>query len=194
MHEEIEIRVVLKDPVVARAALNESARFIKERVQKDEYFVPRDDDFFAAEKPDKWFRVRAEQGADSLNFSLCRFDGNGKLMQTEEYESGIANPGAVSEILQKVGFIKKAEVIKSRAYFQYQDYEITIDEVDNLGTLMEVELKRPAALLILEEKQKCYAALAELGIAWEEAPNMGYPMMILKNIHVANYRPNQRAA
>jgi len=190
MYEEIEIRVVLKDPVAARSKLREAAKFIKERVQKDEYFVPRDEDFFAARKPDKWFRVRHEEGADSLNFSFCHFDGEEKLLQTDEYESGIENPAAVSEILQKVGMIKKAEVVKKRSYFEYHDYEITIDEVQNLGTLMEVELKRPAAASIPEEKQKCYAALSELGIDWEEAPKMGYPTMILKNIHVANYRSN----
>ncbi len=47
MNEEVEIQVVLKNPEEVELKLREVARFVKEKIQKDEYFTPIHENFFS---------------------------------------------------------------------------------------------------------------------------------------------------
>ena len=57
MKEEIEIQVILKNPKEVEEKLKEF--FIKEKKQKDEYFVPKHEDFFCFRKTFKIFKSKA---------------------------------------------------------------------------------------------------------------------------------------
>jgi adenylate cyclase class 2 len=178
MNEEIEIRVIVKDLGKIEEKLRKIAKFVKAKDQKDEYFVPSGNDYFAEKKTKEYFRVRNEKGKSHINYSFCHFGNEGKLFKTDEYETGIEDPETISAILKKTGFILKVTVEKHRKIFEYKDFEICLDEIKGLGSFVEIEAKKMLGSPE-ETRKKCYEMLNELSSDWEDSPNMGYPDMVM---------------
>jgi len=181
MNEEIEIQVILKNPEQVEVKLKEIAKFIKEKTQKDEYFVPKHEDFFAPEMPIRYLRVRHEDGNDSVSYHFLHFEeDNEELDKTDEYTTKVEDPKMMSIILKKLDMTNSVTVTKHRKYFDYKDFEILIDHIEELGYFMEVEAKKPLGSL-KETKKECYKILEEIEAKWETPKIRGYPRMILKN-------------
>lgn len=178
MNEEVEIKVFLKNPEKVEKELRKTAKFLKEKKQVDEYFVPKHKDFFKFNPVTEYLRVRFEDGKNNLGYHLCHFDKDGWLIKTDEYELKIEDPKMAFEILKKLEMINKVTVTKTRKVFDYKDFEICIDCIKELGYFIEVEAKKMLGSLE-ETKKKCYEVLKEIGADWEESKNMGYPLMIL---------------
>lgn len=173
MNEEFEIKVIIKDPEKVEAILRSKAKFIKEKKQKDEYFVPNHEDFFSIKPTREYLRVRHEDGKDLLSYNFCHIDKDGSLLKTDEYETKIEDPKIMSIILRKLDMEDKVTVTKDRKFFDYKNCEVVLDHIEELGYFLEIEA---------ESKKRCNEILDELGIEWEKAPNMGYPDMVLKKI------------
>ena len=184
MNEEIEIQVILKNPKEVEEKLRKIAKFIKEKKQKDEYFVPKHEDFFALERPIKYLRVRHEEGKNTFEYHFLHFnesekdDNNKELLKTDEYETNIKDPNMMSIILKKLDMINSVTVTKHRKTFDYKDFEVLIDHIEELGYFMEVEAKKLLGS-VEETKKKCYEVLEEIGAEWEKPKIGGYPRMIL---------------
>lgn len=181
MYKEVEIKVLIKNVNEVQIKIQELGRLIKTKTQKDEYYSPMDDDYFSSSPADKYLRVRFEEGKNSLNYSVCHRSELGQLLSTDEYETEISNPAITSEILQKMGMVKRVIVIKRRQTFMVGKFEVVLDEIDGLGLFMEIEYKEEV-VDVDKARNECLDFLKKLGIKYEEAPNMGYPdMMIQKN-------------
>lgn len=182
MNEEIEIKVVLKNPIEIEKRLQEIAKFVKEKKQIDSYFVPKHKDFFAQKPVFEYLRVRHEEGKNSIDYSFCHFAKDKSLLKTDEYETKIENPESMETILEKLGMEKIVTVTKHRKCFDYKDFEILLDNIPGVGFFLEIEAKKifnnPE-----ETKKKCFEILEELNADWEKAPNMGYPDMVLAKKH-----------
>ena len=178
MNQEVEIKVIAKNQKKAEEIIKKKAKFVKEREQIDEYFVPDNNDFFKEKNTKEYLRVRNETGKNKICYHYCHFDKNGFLLKTDEYESNVEDPKMVSEILKKLKMTNKVTVKKHRKYYEYKDFEILIDNIKGLGTFIEVEAR---VVEDLEKTRKsCYDILDELGIEWKKAPEMGYPDMLLE--------------
>ncbi len=178
MQEEIEIKVIIMNPDEVEAILRKKAKFIKEKKQKDEYFVLDHRDFFRENPTKKYLRIRYEPEENSIGYHYCHFNEEGSLLKTDEYETKIENPEIMHEILERIGIKRKVTVTKHRKYFHYEDFEIVIDNIKELGFFLEIEAKIINDSLE-KTKEKCYKVLEKLGIKWKKAPNTGYPDMIL---------------
>jgi adenylate cyclase class 2 len=178
MNEEVEIKVSLKNPKEVEAKLNSLAKFIKEKKQVDEYFVPKHKDFFKERLVTEYLRVRHEDGKDNLGYLFCHFDKDERLVKTDEYEVIVKDPDMASIILKKLDMVLKVTVTKQRKYFEYKDFEVLLDYIKELGFFLEVEAKKISGSLE-ETKKRCYEILKDFNADWEENPHMGYPLMIL---------------
>jgi adenylate cyclase, class 2 len=180
MNEEVEIQVVLKNPEYVEKRLKEIAQFIKAKNQKDEYFIPKHEDFFELAIPVEYLRVRHEDGKNELNYNFLHLNADGSLLKTDEYEVKVGNPEMMSLILKKLDMENKVTVTKHRKTFQYKDFEVLLDYIEELGYFLEIEAKKHFGS-IEETKKKCYELLGEIGAEWEEMPIglRGYPIMIL---------------
>ena len=181
MNQEIEIQVKIKDPASAEKHILKFGKFVKERKQKDIYFVLPQKDFFTKEPPDEYLRIRYEEGRDHLNYSFLHFKDDGWLLATDEYESLIEKPEVVEKIFNKIGLIPKVIVKKIRKYFQCGDFEVTLDNIDSLGDFMEVEAKKDFGGPEITRKH-CEDFLKELGIEYEIEKDAGYPRMLYKKL------------
>ena len=104
MNQEIEIQVKIKDSASVEKEILKFGKFIKERQQKDVYFVTPQKDFFVKDSPDEYLRVRYEKDKSHLNYSFLHFKDNGWLLATDEYETLVEKPEIVEEIFNKIGF------------------------------------------------------------------------------------------
>lgn len=58
----------------------------------------------------------------------------------EERNMEISDPETFDQIITSLGFTHVAIVQKKREYYQYQDYTISLDQVEGLGDFLEIEL------------------------------------------------------
>jgi adenylate cyclase class 2 len=182
MNVEVEVQAVIKDPNKVEEKLKEVGEFIKSRRQIDKYYTPPQRDFFAKENPDEYLRIRYEDGKNQLNYSFLHFNDEGWLMSTDEYETLVEEPETVEQLFNKIGMIHKITVEKIRKYFKCGDFEVTIDQIKDLGDFMEVEAKNDFGG-VEKTRQACYDFLNSLGVEYEVQKEMGYPRMLYKKLN-----------
>ncbi len=181
MHQEVEIQAKIKNPREVEKKLRKAGKFVKVRKQTDKYFVTPQRDFFSKNPPIEYLRVRYEEGRSHLNYSFLHFKNDGWLDVTDEYETLVNNPKIVEQIFKKIGLIQKVTVSKTRKYFDFGKFEVTLDHVNNLGDFMEVEAKNVKGS-VGKTKKACMDFLNSLDIEYEVKAEMGYPRMLYQKI------------
>ena len=73
----------------------------------------------------------------------------------------------MAEILEKLGFRHYGTVRKRRIFYRYGDIEITLDEVDGLGTFVEMEKIVSTAKAMSATVERMRAIAKELGLEEE---------------------------
>ncbi|MDA3856100.1 MAG: class IV adenylate cyclase [Candidatus Woesearchaeota archaeon] len=81
-----------------------------------------------------------------------------------EYKIDIADMSSTKRIIEKLGFEEFFTIKKQRAYYQFEDFEIALDNVDGLGEFIEVELMVEADSQKEEAKKRCLYLLKKLGL------------------------------
>ncbi|PIN88826.1 class IV adenylate cyclase [Candidatus Pacearchaeota archaeon CG10_big_fil_rev_8_21_14_0_10_34_76] len=180
MNEEVEIKVALLNRDVLEIKLNEIAQLLKEKVQKDEYFTPRHEDFFDLDPPVEYLRIRNENGKNELHYNFLHLDENKLLLKTDEYETSVGDPEMMKTILEKLDMVNKVTVTKKRKTYTYDNFEICLDFIEELGDFIEVEAKKIIGS-VEGTREKCYEILREIGAEFKEIPLKfrGYPLMVL---------------
>ena len=139
--KEIEILVELYDNI--EDVKEKFKQFNYEGLKRtiDEYYYdPKRDDL----KPDKdnqlshCLRLRTKNNDYSITYKDDVFD-NGKWLYSNEYETKIENIDMLREIFNKLGLVKFIEIDNEKETYTYNDYEIVIENVKDLGLFMEVE-------------------------------------------------------
>lgn len=181
---EVEIQAFIKNPGKIEERLNEVGRFVKERKQIDKYYVLPQRDFFMKNMPDEYLRIRFEEDKNHLNYSFLHFGDEGWLRNTDEYEVLVDKPEVVEEIFEKINLIQKVVVRKTRKYFDCGDFEVTLDNVEDLGDFMEVEAKKDFGG-VDKTRRACEEFLKDLNVEYEVQKEMGYPRMLYKKLNRA---------
>ena len=181
MKQEVELQLMIKNPIEIEKKLRKIGQYIETRKQIDKYFVPPQRDFFAKESPREYLRIRFEKGKNHLNYSFLHFNKKGWLIATDEYETLVDNPKIIEEVFKKIGLIPKITVIKTRKYFNFGDFEVTLDQVKDLGDFMEIEAKRDFGS-VQKTRKACLNFLKSLNIKYKMKAQMGYPRMLYRKL------------
>ena len=137
---EIEIRLPLKNPDEVRKFLDNNAKLIsKDIFQKDVYFIPTHRDFLKVKHPFEWLRLRESHKGISLNYKHFYPENVNKTDYCNEFETKIENIDAVKKIFASLDFKESVIVEKTRTTWLFENVEIVIDDVKNLGAFMELE-------------------------------------------------------
>ena len=154
----------------------------------DEYYYdPKRDDL----KPDKdnqlshCLRLRTKNNDYSITYKDDVFD-NGKWLYSNEYETKIENIDMLREIFDRLGLVKFIEIDNEKETYVYNDYEIVIENVKDLGIFMEVEYCTCLDVDVKKVKKQIQDFIDNLNLNVSEELNMGKPEMYLKkhNIHI----------
>lgn len=83
-----------------------------------------------------WIRIRQEEGHVELNLKKQ----SSKIQESQEIEFRVESYEKVTQFLETLGYKKWVIVNKKRRYTTYLNYNLCLDEVEKLGTFIEIEL------------------------------------------------------
>lgn len=111
----------------------------KKEFQEDIYFNSPIVDFA---KTDEALRIRTTREDENENIFITykgpKIDQNSKTRK--EIEMGIDDAEKCSGIFEEIGFVKVRTVRKNRQYYEYENFEISLDDVEGLDPYMEIEI------------------------------------------------------
>ena len=158
MAQEIELRIQTKKEELFLTWLKENALF-KSDIQQIDYYLDRTKEpyfYFDSNKKlqsDYWLRIRTGNGSCVLCLKKVHRDENKNYLYSDEYETKISNLENTLKIYENLGYYKAITVNKHRKEWEYQDFIIAYDCIENLGNFFEIELK-PSNISYDEEKLK----------------------------------------
>jgi len=179
MHFEVENKFPLADPDALHdklAALG--AIFAPPTKQRDAYFAHPSRDFAAT---DEALRIRHDAGGACLTYKGPKIDATTKTRRELELPLAAATAEGFAELLLVLGFRPVAEVCKRRVpgeiVWQGRPVEVALDEVEGLGSFVELEIQ--AAEADLDAARTCLQSLADaLGLGAPE--RRGYLDLLLQ--------------
>lgn len=92
----------------------------------------------------------------------------------------------IKEIFNKLGLVRFIEINNKKETYTYNNYEIVIEEVKDLGIFMEVEYCTNEDVDVKLIKKEIQNFIDSLELNVSEELNMGKPEMYMKkhNIHI----------
>ena len=133
------------------------------------YYIPRNKDM-----NNEWLRIRKEGKNIILNYK--RKDNDVII----EYEVNVDNEENLKTIFSFLDFDESVKVNKKRVAYLYKDkYEVSFDDVDNLGLYVEFELKKYEKDYI-DEYQDLIKLLYELEVNINNIETKRYPDLMIK--------------
>lgn len=137
---EVEVKAKIDNFEDIEKRLNElGAEKTKKEFQEDIYFNSPVVDFA---KTDEALRIRTtRQTNDShifITYKGPKIDKNSKTRK--EIEMGIEDSEKCTGIFEAIGFERVRAVRKNRQYYTYENFEISLDDVEGLDPYMEIEI------------------------------------------------------
>jgi adenylate cyclase class 2 len=162
MHFEVEQKFPLADSAATERRLRElGARDGDSMTQVDQYFNHPARDFAST---DEALRIRQIGDANFVTYKGPKLDATTKTRKELELPlpAGTQAAESFAELLVALGFRPVAAVRKQRRtlhlHWQGRDAEIALDQVDGVGTFIEIELS--ATDVDLEAAKSCLTSLA----------------------------------
>jgi len=129
---EVEIKSKVEDlSKVEKKLLGLGAHFLKEMKEEDEYFNHPCRDFA---QTDEALRIRND---GTLTYKGPKVDTDTK--SREEINVKIEDMDGMRKLLIFLGFKPVAKVVKRRKYYKLEEVIVTVDDVEGIGTFVEVE-------------------------------------------------------
>lgn len=126
---------------------------------------------------DHFVRVRTENGVHKMTVKKDYEDSK------VEFESKIENREQIENALKIMGYNPVLQIKKIRRKANYKDYEICIDEVEELGSFIEIEKisDEDTAIVIAELRDLLFS----LGVMKEDEINKGYNILMFEKNNYA---------
>ena len=135
----------------------------KNEFQEDIYFNSPVVDFA---KTDEALRIRTTTQNKDTNMFITykgpKIDEKSKTRK--EIEMGIADSEKCSGIFEAIGFKKVRTVRKNRQYYTYENFEISLDDVEGLDPYMEIEVALEDGADYGEAQDSIFKLFERLGI------------------------------
>ena len=174
---EIEVKAKVRDFESIKNKVIELGCTLSEPiVQHDYIYTVKDLDIYKGYKDSAILRIREQNG--KYIFTLKKNRSN--ELDCIEKELEISDKDTMQEIFELMGYESNVQVHKTRIKGKYAEYEICLDEVEGLGSYIEVEKMSD------EDGEKVQNELFEflqtLGVLKEDRVFNGYDTLIwMKN-------------
>lgn len=172
-------------------------KFVLEKLMKFEYKGLKEttDDYYYDPlrknlKPDNNFqlseclRLRTKNNEYSVTYKVDKFDEEKKWLYSDEYETKIESIEQARMIIEKLGLKKLLTINNLKHTYIYNDYEIVLEIVKDLGVFMEVEYCTDKDVNIIEIKRNIQKFIDGLGFNVSSELNMGKPEMIIRKNNI----------
>ena len=161
---EVEVKAKIRSFDEMRKRLDEiNAVKVKTEHQEDRYFNSPVRDFA---QTDEALRIRETKSEEKHNLFITykgpKIDAKSKTR--EEVEMGIEDADKASKIFENLGFNEVRTVVKDREYYQYENYEISLDNVHGLEPYMEIEISLEDNSDYSKAQESIFELFEKLGI------------------------------
>ena len=180
---EIKIKLTEKEYKELDLLLKQEAIFINESRQVDTYYEPMyrkfiQDEFEKGVSITEWLRIGIRGNKKILNYKHW-YDNK----YCDEYEVEIDNEKNLEKIFQVLGIEKLIVVNKTRKKYMFQNkYEIVLDNVEELGYFVEIEVKEYKSTP-LEEYDELLKFVKKCNLNLEQIDKVGYPYHLLAKLY-----------
>ncbi len=148
----------------------------KTEFQEDIYFQSPIVDFA---KTDEALRIRTTNSQTFITYKGPKL--NEKAKTRKEVEMAIESAEKARDIFEEIGFSPARIVRKNRLYYSYENFEISLDDVEGLPPYMEIEVALPDSEDYSEAQNRIFELFARLDIT-EGFERTSY-MELLENIN-----------
>ena len=131
----------------------------KKEFQEDIYFASPIVDFA---KTDEALRIRTTNNDTFITYKGPKLNENAKTRK--EVEMTIESASKAKDIFTEIGFKEVRTVKKNRQYYQYKDFEISLDDVEGLNPYMEIEISLEDNQDYNDAQNKIFELFKKLGI------------------------------
>lgn len=192
-YQEVEAKYSLhnKEQVLEQISHLQLIHKVVNEVQNDSYYIPAHRNFLEPEIVSEWLRIRTTEKGCSLNFKQWIPIGAKIQNQCNEFETVVDDEYALKRIFELLDFEEIVSVRKVRNSWIFDDVEISIDEVENLGTFIELEaLDRVEEDKISLIHEHFHLVLKSLEAETGDRDRRGYPYMLLKKMRKVERNTN----
>jgi len=153
---EVEVKARAPEDIEKRiAALG--ARLLVVENHHDLYFNSPQRDFRLS---DEALRIRIKEEGARLTYKGPKLDQTTKSRL--EMTVKIDDPKQMEQILSALGFVLSAQVRKKRVKYSYEGVVLALDEVEGLGSFVEVEAEGEGDYE--EQRRKVLSIMSKLGL------------------------------
>lgn len=128
-------------------------------------------------------RLREKNNEYTITYKDDVF-GNGKWLYSNELETKVVSIDILKQIFNKLGLVKFIEINNEKETYLFNEYEIVLDKVANLGVFMEVEYCTVDDIDVLKKKKEIQEFINSMKINVSEELNMGKPEMYMKKHNI----------
>lgn len=180
---ELEILVEVFDNIEKAKNILNKFEFITTQNIIDTYYYSSFNDEL---KPDskgrllKCLRIRNKGNEYFLTYKDDKYN-NDIWLYSDEYECRVDNLSNLKNIFKNLGYNELIILNSKKTFYRKQDYEIVLEQVENLGTFLEVELKKQIKTEEIEiEKNNIRSFIESLSINISDELNCGKPQLYLQ--------------
>ncbi len=179
---EIEIKVKVKNAGEVQKQLEERGCVLSDPISQHDVTYSKGGstkEWQSAKEGDVILRIRYLKNGAEFNLKQQR----SSEMDNIEYETEIKNPEAMHKMLLVLGYTPEVEVKKMRRKGRIGEYEVCLDEVEKLGSYMEIETLTQDDADPQKVREELFAVLESLGLSREDEEIRGYDTQVyrLKN-------------
>ncbi|MEK7608241.1 MAG: class IV adenylate cyclase [Patescibacteria group bacterium] len=179
MRKEIEVKARVQNLEVIAKELARRGCVLSDPIeQRDIIFVDSSYGEFEKFHPKKnLLRIRNAKG--KFIFTIKQPQSN--ELDSIERETEIANPEEMEQALLLMGYHERVRVSKIRKTAKYQNWEICLDEVEGIGSFVEIEELTDDKANPDEIQRRILEFLKSLGVKEEDRVTTGYATLVYLN-------------
>jgi len=180
---EIEVKARLKDASATQQKLEAlGCVFSEPKTQDDTVFVAKPGTIDVYLSNDVFPRLRIENGTKAILTVKKPVQKSPDMLVKYEHEVVVSSADEARGMLELLGLHAAVRTVKKRRTAHYGEYEICIDEIENLDTFIELEVMGEAEGAG-ELQKKMWEFLASLGIEASDQVTRGYDVLMLEKVH-----------
>lgn len=121
------------------------------------------------------FRIRKQSGKNILTM---KYKASSRSRDNHERETVIEDAEEMADMLERLGYTHGVRIRKHRQIAKHEGLELCIDEVDDLGTFVEVEKLAADDADVDAIQETLWQLLLELGVEQEDRVHKGYDTLM----------------
>ena len=180
--KEIEILVSFDDTKEEILEKLSKFKFAGEKEIYDTYYVDELRDNLKPEadlRMNETFRVRRTGDDCLITYKKNNFEGK-RWIYSDEYETTAKDYKMVEKIVEMLGLKAQVVVHNKRKVYKHNEYEIVLEEVEDLGLFIEVEIMiSDDKEDVIKVKEKIRQFINELGLKNVREFNVGKNQLLL---------------